>query len=254
MKILKKAGAGVVICMLILQSIFISGLTTLADGFSPIQYELYDYFEDVETARAGGTAVVSDSPWSVQAKLPGGDWTSPGSTYDTDGDYVYVHGIKNGWGNYPGYAYNYPADRSERYYQNYITPTNSSGDAAWHIDMAYTFTAPESGYYRVGQCIQDKSTDFTRTNYFRQLGTDGSFPLELGVRITVNGETIWNGDVTAEKRDGFAVFGAKTAQNSRIAVPTLENLNLKFGDVVRVEFTNFTPTKDGFAQQINGIV
>lgn len=242
MKHLRKMGALLIVCLLIMQTVFISGFTTLADSSSadsslPITYELYDYFEDADASRIAGTAITSDSPWKFQAKPQGGAWTDWLNTASLDGSYTYWCNSDKAWGNYPGIAYHMPADRSGRYYQNYITPTNSAGDASWKIDAAYVFTASASGSYTFGKGNQDKSASWDLCNYFKQY--DQGQKLDFGVRITMNNKILWNGDASAEKREGFAVFGTNTAKAKEIEIPFIEGIIMNEGDVLRVEFTAF---------------
>lgn len=243
MKHLRKLGAVVIVCLLIMQTVFISGFTTLADTSSavsslPITYELYDYFEDAEASRVAGTAIASDSPWKFQAKPAGGTWTDWLDTASRGSDqYTYWNKANTAWGNYPGIAYYLPEDRSGRYYQNYISPTNSANSTEWKIDAAYVFTAPSSGSYSFGKGNQDKSASWDLCNYFKQY--DSGEKLDFGVRITMNGKILWNGDSTAEKRDGFAVFGTNTAVNQSIEIPSMDGVVMNEGDILRVEFTAF---------------
>lgn len=204
---------------------------------APTTFELYDFFADAEACRAAGTAISSDSPWSYQAKPENGEWSSWVTGTSVDGSWYYWLNGNKGWGNYPGFAYYYPADQSGRYWMTYISPMNSANSNEWRIDSAYAFTAPVNGIYTFGQCNQDKVISWDAANYFAQ--ADAGEALDFGVRITKNGETIWNGDDTAEKRDGFAVFGTKTAASTMVAVPTINSIALHKGDVLRVEITLF---------------
>ncbi len=211
---------------------------TAPDPVAGDVFELYDFFDDAEACRAAGTAISSDSPWSYQAKPENGTWSSWVTGAAADGSWYYWLNGNKGWGNYPGFAYHYPADQSGRYWMTYISPMNRANLDGWRIDSAYAFTAPLNGVYTFGQCNQDKVISWGDANNFAQ--ADAGEALDFGVRITVNGnKIIWNGDATAEKRDGFAVFGTKTAVNSQIAIPTIDGIELNKGDVLRVEFTLF---------------
>ncbi|MBR7070603.1 MAG: hypothetical protein IKI29_00300 [Clostridia bacterium] len=234
----------------------LSSLSTTPTNF-PVFYDVYDFFDDVESCRLSNSEVFSTSPWSVQTKVLGGSWVSAGSSFARDNGYTYVYNGEHAWGNYPGYCYYAPETMPSngRYHLARITPTNSAwggDDDGWSINAAYTFTVPYDGVYTLGRSDQDLAIAWDEVNYFSQYDT--STQLDFGVRITKNDQVLWNGDSSAEKRDGFAVFGTKNAQNLKVAVPSLENLNLKFGDVIRVEFTNFTPVQDVWTQRINGLV
>lgn len=247
MKHLRKIGALLIVCLLVMQTVFISGFTTLADTTSadsslPITYELYDFFEDADASLKAGTAINSDSPWKFQAKPQGGTWTDWINTGSKGNDmYTYWWNSDKAWGSYPGIGYYVPDDRSGRYYQNYITPTNSANSTEWKIDAAYVFTAPSSGSYTFTKGNQDKSASWDLCNNFRQYSGQ---KLDFGVRITVNGKLVWNGDSTAEKREGFAVFGTNKAVVNQIPIPFIEGIVMNEGDILRVEFTAFDGAND----------
>ncbi len=217
------------------------------------EFELYGFYEDVKTSFENGTEIISDSPWRVETKEQGKDWVSAGSDIHRDGGYLYVKNESKCWGAYPGYNFYYPEDYySGRLYLGSIAPTNAT-DAGWKIDSAYTFEAPYSGFYNLRPADQDLVYSWADTNYFRQQSLDEAH--NFGVRITKNGETIWNGDSNAEKQDGFAVFGTAGAKVDKIEVPTLSDLYLKEGDIVRVEFTCFTPiVQHAWTMRIYGLV
>ena len=254
MRHFRKLGIGFIVFVLILQSMFISGIATSAnDDISlPVRYQLYDYFADVESARASGGQISSASPWSVQVQPAGGTWASVGTSFSRDGNWTYLFDAEKHWGNYPGVSFHYPASLSGRYMLNLIAPTNSANSTEWFINTAYTFTAPYSGTYQFGKGNQDAAISWDAANNFSQY--DKSEALDFGVRVTKNGSTIWNGDSSVEKRDGFAVFGSKTAQQSVVAVPDITDIAMNAGDELRVEFTVFTPCDSSpWAQRISGM-
>ena len=216
---------------------------------APKTYEVYDYYDDAEVSRVAGTEIQSDSPWSFEAKNPGGTWQEWLDKGNHGSGYTYWFNSMNYWGVYPGVAYHYPVDRSGRFWLNFISPVNMSSQD-FKYDVAYAFTAPTTGSYTLGKCNQDKVISWDASNYFSQY--DSSEQLDFGVRITLNGATVWNGDSNTEKRDGFAVFGTKSAQAQRIEVPTISGIQMSSGDVLRVEFTVFTPGSVSYAMRING--
>ena len=239
---MKKVLAIVTALALVLTAVCgIFGVVSAADETTvtaPTTYELYDFFADAEASRLAGTAITSDSPWSFQAKPENGEWSSWVTRASVGESWSYWANANKEWGtNYPGFAYFFPADQSARYMMTYITPMNKADDSSMRVDSAYVFTAPTNGIYTFGQANQDKVLSWDGANYFKQESLDEQ--VDFGVRITKNGETIWNGDANAQKRDGFAVFGTKTATTNKLAVPTIENIVLDKGDVLRVEFTLF---------------
>ena len=216
-------------------------------------YELYDFLSDVNNCRKSGLPVASNSPWSVQLKPCGCDWEDSVNTYvygNNDG-YIYAYNSDHAWGVYPGYSFYYPDNYdAERLYLNVIAPTNSAYDDSWSVDVAYTFTPKKEGVYSLHPADQSKVYSFADCNCFHQWNRDED--LDFGVRITVNNVPIW--PKTGEIRNGFGVFGTADAAISSIEVPTINNLILGTDDIVRVEFTNFTPATVAWAQRICGSV
>ncbi len=226
-------------------------------------YELYDYLAKIAAKHDSGTEIVNDTPWSLQVKaveLPGkfpADWESFSFTTsrEVDGyDYVYLFSDNSDrqWGNYPGFAFWHPQTLPDRYYINIATPTNSVWDASWRANVAYAFTAPTDGMYQVQPADQNKVQSFDWCNSFAP--HDGGNISDFGIRITVDDKTVWPSDDLSYAADGWAVFGnGEKSTVTSIPVPTVSDIKLKEGQVLRVEFTNFTAL-DGspWTQRVRG--
>lgn len=226
-------------------------------------YELYDYLAKIAAKHDSGTEIVNDTPWALQVKavdLPGkfpADWESFSFTTsrEVDGyDYVYLFSDNSDrqWGNYPGFAFWHPQTLPDRYYINIATPTNSVWDASWRANVAYAFTAPTDGVYQVQPADQNKVQSFDWCNWFAP--HDGGNISDFGVRVTVDDKTVWPSDDLSYASDGWAVFGnGEKSTVTSIPVPTVSDIKLKEGQVLRVEFTNFTALDDAsWSQRIHG--
>lgn len=228
-------------------------------------FGLYEYFADVYQSYHEGTAISSTSPWSVQSKvmtkasgasdyLLTQNWYKIGKNVvrdryaNQDGSYTstndyYVH--DNAAGTiYPGFNFNYPSDvaNSPPYKNAAVSPvrTNSNGTET-RTDVAYAFTAPVDGEYQLTPTDAALwNTAILPAGYFarRDDWQEGGKIVECGMRITVNERVIWNGHgKDTPDAEGYVHF---TQQGDKmLAIPTLQSIGLKKGDVLRIEFTNF---------------
>lgn len=239
------------------------------DGGSERTFELYEYFTHVKASFDQGSSISSSSPWSVQSKIM--TKASNANTYAISKDW-YDFGTKH-WienpgqisqayyvtdelsGNYPGFNFLYEpnytqAGLNKRWAAVSPTRINNSDGSQTRTDVAYAFTAPVDGEYKLNVADQDKmygDVASTPKNKFAQRETTGQ---QAGVRITINGRVVWNGGESATKDDeGFAKFGVGAAG---IDVPTLNSIGLKKGDVLRIEFTNYGG-ENSFQTRIYGL-
>lgn len=222
----------------------------------PIHYELYDYYKDINKAISNSTSVASDSPWTVGMKTASGWMYADTYSKTVDRGYVYAWNANCVLGNYPGFAYYYPANYTagNPLYLPIITPSNIAGDTSevYKADSAYIFTAPLNGKYTLSKANQDLVYSDELSNWFTQYKNTEN--LDFGVRITVNDATVWPTDNLSFYTSGWAKFGTKDAADQKIEVPTLTDLELSKGDVLRVEFTSFTPASVYSAQRVTGCV
>lgn len=262
MKIAKKWLAVLIAVMLACSAVSIgiavnAKLPTEAD--LPINYELYDYYKDINTAINDKTTVKSDSPWSVGIKI-GDIWTAP-NEFSTTYRRSYVSGANSAAkiDYFPGFSYYYPNNYTEGspLYHSMLSPSNVSGNDGHKIDTAYIFEAPLNGTYTLGKADQSLIYSAEKSNFFAQEKQKASLPdLDFGVRITVNDVTIWPAASESFYKDGWAVFGNKDAKVSSIEIPTINGIELAKGDIVKVEATALTPVAvtSVKAQRITGCV
>lgn len=230
---------------------------------SVAQYEMYDYFDDISAhvfAQEGydvaGTnidisALETDSPWRVQLRqdkgAETGDWiTANQAAYDKPNNDMYVKNVTNfDWGgNFPSVRFWRPETIPDdgRYYVSEMIPVNpnDSVNPDYKIDVAMLFTAPKAGIYTFRKANDDHSQNFDSTQYFRTSNAE-DVNQQQGVRITLNGQTIWPTEADAEAggfeiQDGWAVLpGYSDDKETWIPVPTLSGLELKAGDELRLE-------------------
>ncbi len=258
MKNLTKKGFALLMCLCLVCGMFSIGVATLAlpsPDKMPVHYELYSYYEDVNTAVADKTSVNSDSPWSVGFKI-GENWLSA-NTFSKIVKSKYIYAFVDGHkvSNFPSFAYYYPNNYAEGdpLFHSLIAPSNVTGDTAgqYKIDMSYAFTTQLDGKYSFGKSDQTLILS-DAANYFSQENKTAN--IDFGVKITLNGEAFWPTSDDSFYKDGWAVFGSKDATVEKIEIPTFENLELVRGDVFRIEFTSFTPAALNklAAQQITG--
>lgn len=233
-----------------------------AEGNEYLTYELYDYMTKLKDRCDNGTAIVNDTPWSLQvrsyaegnqADLFPSTWTSAFDAIVRDSDYIYNYSSGAAWVKYPGFSFYYPTSYNgvDRLYVNIATPTNSLGYFGWRANVSYAFTAPQDGLYQMQKANQDLVQSFDWANNFSSY--DSGANLDFGVRVTVDDTTIWPTDEMSYYSDGWAVFGkGSLSKVEKVEVPTISNLALHEGQVLRVEFTNFTPTDSPWLQRILG--
>ncbi|MBR7071271.1 MAG: hypothetical protein IKI29_03820 [Clostridia bacterium] len=190
---------------------------------------------------------VVTSPWKVQMN---DNWNNNGwedfplrhssNEINYSQSLHYIDDKESGELAYPNIAYWAPT--GSRYenvgYRGFISPVIYQEH---HQDMAYTFTAPDSGTYGFGPSASDSQFILYENNTEEARGCD------YGVRITVNGKTFWNGD---NPQNGYCVFSA----GNPVDIPTLLNFHLNEGDVLRVEFTVFGNPKYSYFNRTYGTV
>ncbi len=241
------------------------------------EYEVYDYFDDVREylfAQASMTnvdisALESESPWRVQLLqdkgAETGDWiTANLTTFDAPSGYIYLKNPTYDWGgNFPGVNFYSPKDMPEdgRYFLSQLMPVNpvDSVNPDYKIYAAMTFSAPKAGIYTFRSADEDRAQSFEITPYFRSIDGGGG-DQELGVRITLNGKTIWPTEAAAEEggfemQDGWAVLpGYSDDKSNWILIPTLSGLEMKAGDELRVESKAFTQAEMPWYQKVAACV
>ncbi|MGN0492876.1 MAG: dockerin type I repeat-containing protein, partial [Acutalibacteraceae bacterium] len=200
----------------------------------PIRYEAYDYL----TAVATNSAV--NSPWNVQVNLNSSGWNNVDASYSATDGYSYLHWSGYEWGgNWPGINSYQPANYSEldRYYLAFVTASNIYGNVA---DTAYTFTAPFTGNYHIGKADQLKVLSFDETNYFKFRTSNAPENAKCGVRITVDGKTVWPTADDEYYDDGYACFGPSADLPDAIEIPELD-VFMTSNSVLRVEYSQRVP-------------
>ena len=99
------------LCLCLVCGMVSIGVATLAlpsPTDMPVHYELYSYYEDVNTAIADKTSVNSDSPWSVGFKI-GENWLIANTFSKTvKSKYIYAFVDGHKVSNFPSFAYHYP--------------------------------------------------------------------------------------------------------------------------------------------------
>lgn len=268
MKTAKRSIASLLV-MVLLMGLFavLPAATVSAETAVGTTYELYDYFKVLKDDFDNGTSTENGTPWSLQYKKNGGEWKDSFNTssrsvdganwiYRYDNTATFGYGTDAPWGGYaPGFAFEYQADyTSGRYQRALAIPTNSKWDAediAWRYDVAYAFTAPQGGYYSIGKADQDLVISWDDANYFAQWSKDEQ--LDFGVRITVDGNPVWPASDYAYYQDGWAVFGSNSAATDKIEVPSVENIRVEEGSVLRVELTSLTGGGAPYTQRLKGM-
>lgn len=222
---------------------------------SPHTYELYDYFDAYKTAYTNGTEFENTSAWSMQTKKYNSDtWITDMSVCDTsiDPNWHYIRpDYEVPWVYTAGFAYQI-YEQGGRYMNAIAIPANLSTNPDFNYNVAYTFTAPYDGIYSVSRADRQKVWSFYDVDGFHKMSLDEK--LDFGVRITVDGTTVWPESDNEYYRDGWAEFGDLNAKTAYLNVPTIDDIRMNKDSVLRVEFTQFTPADTAWNQRILGMV
>lgn len=237
------------------------------------EYEVYDYFDAIQAKldalpsaqpqNEDIAALESASPWRVQLQKDG-VWSYVTKATRAD-DYLYIKTPDIDWGgNFPGASFYAPKKEKniERYYLSQLMPVNpvDAVNPDFKVNAAMVFTAPKAGIYTFRRGSDDKSQSYEMTQYFRSCDGGGG-DQEMGVRITVGGATIWPKAEDAEEggftiKEGWAVIPGYDATDTSkwVPVPTLSGLEMKAGEVLRVESKVFTQGEMPWFQKITACV
>ena len=237
------------------------------------EYEVYDYFDAIQAKldalpsaqpqNEDIAALESASPWRVQLQKDG-VWSYVTKATRAD-DYLYIKTPDIDWGgNFPGASFYAPKKEKniERYYLSQLMPVNpvDAVNPDFKVNAAMVFTAPKAGIYTFRRGSDDKSQSYAMTQYFRSCDGGGG-DQEMGVRITVGGATIWPKAEDAEEggftiKEGWAVIPGYDATDTSkwVPVPTLSGLEMKAGEVLRVESKVFTQGEMPWFQKITACV
>lgn len=237
------------------------------------EYEVYDYFDAIQAKldalpsaqpqNEDIAALESASPWRVQLQKDG-VWSYVTKATRAD-DYLYIKTPDIDWGgNFPGASFYAPKKEKniDRYYLSQLMPVNpvDAVNPDFKVNAAMVFTAPKAGIYTFRRGSDDKSQSYEMTQYFRSCDGGGG-DQEMGVRITVGGATIWPKAEDAEEggftiKEGWAVIPGYDATDTSkwVPVPTLSGLEMKAGEVLRVESKVFTQGEMPWFQKITACV
>ncbi len=223
-------------------------------------YKFTDYEKELEAHRFAelGSATgdlnfnsdfVTTTPWSVQQKeTENAGWVDyppqSVSIHEHDTSIVYVNDDTNGSLDYPLFAYIKPLT-GETFavdYHSLIAPTNVKiNNKTLTHQMAYCFTAPESGTYGFGPSVGDEQFAMYDLKTTQQ----------CGVRITVNNMQYWpNTHYTGAVSGNWAVI----TKDAPVDIPKLMNVGLQKGDVLRVEFAALSEAEFAYYNRICGTV
>ena len=222
-------------------------------------FEVYDYLDEIARQIQYDQQKISikptSSPWVAQYR----DSTWINLTRATRlSDLIYCNVDSPNWGGYyPGISYISPMMTTLQRCHARLNPAKAAAatNANFDYDAGFAFVAPYAGKYT----FEKGNSEFAYSAIF-----DGKFAvadgasrdLNLGVRITVNDETVWpleNTDCT--QMDGYAVIRGYGTDAGSVDIPTLKNIPMIAGDVLRVEAHAFDGSvADPWQQQVSANV
>ncbi len=209
--------------------------TVSADG-EPVAYPILDFtkqlYEDITVTGDNWPVLPAETmtatPWSTQYNSNGSGW----QTMTTGGWFnANFYTTQTTWW-YPGVAVYGGTDQSAVPQSTVLQflPTRSVTQGRQE-DVCIAFTAPESGYYTFSRIsdLENEGAGGNMSTHFQNYAGGDKIG---GVRITVNGNKIWpKGEGNDWCEVGASLDPAMTE------IPTIENIPMNAGDVLRVETT-----------------
>lgn len=189
----------------------------------PIVYRPFDFGSVITAANVNfpdsstivdATSAIANSSWYVAQKT-GDSWNTLNFVKKTDDGWYYIYSDTNG--NWYGSA-GIPWADGCYFYQLNCDPGNNS-------QMALAFNIPYTGKYSISS-----EDDFPNFSFIYD-----AVPANASVNMTIteNGQKIWPTD-----KDSYT-FVNKPDGTNNAQFPTIDNLDLTAGQVLRIEFSGF---------------